>query len=225
MKHQESSLIRRSFYMLVLYLLSPLPLLFLLIMPYTNNVVSSLSLAFACVTSSVVVIYIAYKLFHKYTNQKIIQRVKLRDIFYVIGGYLTILISNEILSTLNYTIYQRVQTSNNQVIESSLLSHNQLMVILLAINVIVLGPITEELVFRGILMHLFFKQNQLFFKVLLSALIFASAHGGDTIFGFLMYTIMGTVFAVVYLKTGKIQNAIALHFVNNIVAVSTILFL
>ena len=157
MRHQESSLIRRSLYMLVLYLLSPSPLLFLLIMPYTNNVVSSLSLAFACVTSSVVVIYITYKLFHKYTNQKIIQRVKLRDIFYVIGGYLTILISNEILSTLNYTIYQRVQTSNNQVIESSLLSHNQLMVILLAINVIVLGPITEELVFRGILMHLFFK--------------------------------------------------------------------
>ena len=217
MKHQESSLIRRSFYMLVLYLLSPSPLLFLLIMPYTNNVVSSLSLAFACVTSSVVVIYMAYKLFHKYTNQKIIQRVKLRDIFYVIGGYLTILISNEILSTLNYTIYQRVQTS--------LLSHNQLMVILLAINVIVLGPITEELVFRGILMHLFFKQNQLFFKVLLSALIFASAHGGDTIFGFLIYVVNGAVFAVVYLKTGKIQDTIALHFVNNIVAVSTILFL
>ena len=211
MKHQESSLIRRSFYMLVLYLLSPSPLLFLLIMPYTNNVVSSL--------------YMAYKLFHKYTNQKIIQRVKLRDIFYVIGGYLTILISNEILSTLNYTIYQRVQTSNNQVIESSLLSHNQLMVILLAINVIVLGPITEELVFRGILMHLFFKQNQLFFKVLLSALIFASAHGGDTIFGFLIYVVNGAVFAVVYLKTGKIQDTIALHFVNNIVAVSTILFL
>ena len=208
MKYQESSLIRRSFYMLVLYLLSPSPLLFLLIMPYTNNVVSSLSLAFACVTSSVVVIYIAYKLFHKYTNQKIIQRVKLRDIFYVIGGYLTILISNEILTTLNYTIYQRVQTSNNQVIESSLLNHNQLMVILLAINVIVLGPITEE-----------------FFKVLLSALIFASAHGGDTIIGFLMYVVNGAVFAVVYFKTGKIQDTIALHFVNNIVAVSTILFL
>ena len=80
------------------------------------------------------------------------------------------------------------------------------MVILLAINVIVLGPITEELVFRGILMHLFFKQNQLFFKVLLSALIFASAHGGDTIFGFLIYVVNGAVFAVVYLKTGKIQG-------------------
>ena len=211
--------------MLVLYLLSPSPLLFLLIMPYTNNVVSSLSLAFACVTSSVVVIYITYKLFHKYTNQKIIQRVKLRDIFYVIGGYLTILISNEILSTLNYTIYQRVQTSNNQVIESSLLSHNQLMVILLVIDLIVLTPITEELIFRGILMHLFFKPNQLFFKVLLSALIFASGHDGDTIFEFLIYTVMGAVFAVVYLKTGKIQNAIALHFVTNIVATSFILFL
>lgn len=74
-------------------------------------------------------------------------------------------------------------------------------------------------------MHLFFKPNQLFLKVLLSALIFASGHDGDTIFGFLIYVVNGAVFAVVYLKTGKIQDTIALHFVNNIVAVSTILFL
>ncbi|MFS8162240.1 type II CAAX endopeptidase family protein [Lacticaseibacillus rhamnosus] len=225
MKHQESSLIRRSLYMLALYLLSSSPLLFLLIMPYTNDVVSSFLLALAYVASSVALLYIIYKLFCKYAKQRIIQQVKLKDVFYVIGGYLTILISNEILTTLNYTIYQRVQTSNNQVIESSLLSHNQLMVILLVIDLIVLTPITEELIFRGILMHLFFKPNQLFFKVLLSALIFASGHDGDTIFEFLIYTVMGAVFAVVYLKTGKIQNAIALHFVTNIVATSFILFL
>jgi membrane protease YdiL (CAAX protease family) len=41
----------------------------------------------------------------------------------------------------------------------------------------------------------------------------------------LIYVVNGAVFAVVYLKTGKIQDTIALHFVNNIVAVSTILFL
>ena len=83
-----------------------------------------------------------------------------------------------------------------------------------------LGPITEELVYRGVLMNTFLKDSPWYGDVLLSACIFGYVHvsSGLTPLAFFTYASGGAILALLYRKTHSLYYPILLHFMVNITA-------
>ncbi|WP_225426044.1 CPBP family intramembrane glutamic endopeptidase [Lactiplantibacillus mudanjiangensis] len=167
-----------------------------------------------------VVSYLAYRIYRHYAGFWRWPKLTKHDVYVVIGGYLLIIGCESIFQLCNQLLYQQNETQNNVAIEA-LMSGSTLALWLQAISAIFLTPIMEELVFRGVLTTLFWRQNWL--KVLLSGLVFGSLHTTNTIPSFLIYFTMGLVLAGVYLWTGKLQTSIGLHFLINLGAMSLIL--
>ncbi len=83
---------------------------------------------------------------------------------------------------------------------------------LMVIWTCIIAPITEEYIFRGILMRTLSKYGATF-GIVTSALMFGLMHGnlGQTPMTFIIGLVMGYVTA----KSGNIRQAIFIHFVNN----------
>ena len=83
-----------------------------------------------------------------------------------------------------------------------------------------LGPITEELVYRGVLMNTFLKDSPWYGDVLLSACVFGYVHVSDgiTLLVFFTYASGGAIVAFLYRKTHSLYYPILLHIMINIAA-------
>ena len=90
----------------------------------------------------------------------------------------------------------------------------------LLLIVCLLGPITEELVYRGVLMNTFLKDSPWYGDVLLSACIFVYVHvsSGLTPLAFFTYASGGAISALLYRKTHSLFYPILLHIMINITA-------
>ena len=90
----------------------------------------------------------------------------------------------------------------------------------LLLIVCLLGPITEELVYRGVLMNTFLKDSPWYGDVLLSACIFGYVHVTDglTPLAFFTYASGGAIIALLYRKTHSLYYPVLLHFMINITA-------
>lgn len=83
-----------------------------------------------------------------------------------------------------------------------------------------LGPIAEELVYRGVLMNTFLKDSPWYGDILLSACVFGYVHvsSGLTPLAFFTYASGGTILALLYRKTHSLYYPILLHIMINITA-------
>ena len=83
-----------------------------------------------------------------------------------------------------------------------------------------LGPISEELVYRGVLMNTFLKDSPWYGDVLLSACVFGYVHVSDSItpLAFFTYASGGAIVAFLYRKTHSLYHPILLHIMINILA-------
>ena len=90
----------------------------------------------------------------------------------------------------------------------------------LLLIVCLLGPITEEMVYRGVLMNTFLKDSPWYGDVLLSACVFGYVHvsSGLTPLAFLTYASGGAIYAFLYRKTHSLYYPILLHIMINITA-------
>lgn len=85
---------------------------------------------------------------------------------------------------------------------------------------IIVSPISEELVFRGVLLNRLNKVVPVLFSILISSILFASLHSfGSLISAF----VFGLCMAILYFRTQNIFVAILAHFINNVIA-ETIVF-
>ena len=124
---------------------------------------------------------------------------------WIIGGYLAIILGMDVLSYLNQLIY------------------HQMITIVFCFSAVVLSPIAEEFIFRGTLTNMFFKRGNIWPKIILSGVIFSTGHMSTNPISFLMYAYMGMVLAYVYLRTDDIRNSIAIHMINNAIAMYVLL--
>lgn len=97
---------------------------------------------------------------------------------------------------------------------------------LTAFLAIVIGPLTEELMFRGFIKK--FIKNDIIF-VIISSLIFGGLHvlSADSLqqlFYIIPYSILGFAFALNYVKTRNIASNIFLHCIWNTLAVIVLIF-
>lgn len=90
----------------------------------------------------------------------------------------------------------------------------------LLLIVCLIGPITEELVYRGVLMNTFLKDSPWYGDVLLSACVFGYVHvsSGLTPLAFFTYASGGAISAFLYRKTHSLYYPILLHIMINITA-------
>jgi membrane protease YdiL (CAAX protease family) len=82
----------------------------------------------------------------------------------------------------------------------------------------ILGPISEELYFRGLIHRWFIPRLSLAWRVLISSLFFGLGHI-DSIAVLIASFIMGVVLAIVYEKTESLWVPIAMHIFTNSIAV------
>ncbi|MCM8608057.1 MULTISPECIES: CPBP family intramembrane glutamic endopeptidase [Lactiplantibacillus] len=167
-----------------------------------------------------IVILAANALMRHYTGAYQPQRMTRHDWHIVLGVYAVILVLESLFQLLNQLIYHQSQTQNNAAIQN-LMAGSTLSLWLMALSAVFLTPITEELVFRGVLMNAFFKQSWL--KIILSGIVFGSLHSSSTLPSFMIYLTMGLTLASVYQMTGKIHASMSLHFIINALAMSLLL--
>lgn len=89
---------------------------------------------------------------------------------------------------------------------------------LLKTFLLLVAPIFEELIFRGLFFNaLFFKKSKIdmIFGVIINGAIFALMHGLPNSWFYLVYWALGSILAANYLFTRDIRCNIVLHMINN----------
>lgn len=114
------------------------------------------------------------------------------------------------------------QASINQTLQGGVLT--QIAMVFLAV---VIAPLIEETMFRGVVMNTWFKNNRYYADVLLSAVLFGVFHTtADLSFVTVTpYVVMGAVFALIYRKTGNLAVNIYTHMLYNAIVVGVSLFI
>ncbi len=90
---------------------------------------------------------------------------------------------------------------------------------LVALQPLVLGPILEELLYRGVLMTSFFEKSKYYLDCLLSAVLFSFAHllsYGFRLDLFEKYVVVGVILGLLFRKTRSIYPSILVHMAWNI---------
>jgi CAAX protease family protein len=149
--------------------------------------------------------------------------VRLRDAkALVVGATLEIVLTLALLPIL-----QLDPDAQNQQLLSDLKDHRDVgTIVLFVIGAVILAPIVEELLFRGVLLRALLRRAQPVTAVLGSAVIFALVHyvGDPNTLPFLpALTGLGAVLAVVALRSGDLSTSIFIHAGFNLT--TTILFL
>lgn len=101
-------------------------------------------------------------------------------------------------------------------IETPLSKSVGLISLLSGINMIIIAPIIEELVYRGIIFNYCRKKTSLLWAVLISASLFSIVHFNPE--GIIFHLIYGVMFAIVYYKTNNLLIPILLHSSINAIA-------
>ena len=148
----------------------------------------------------------------------------LRNIGYIILGYIVILAFNILFST-----FVSSETSTNQTMLEEMFSQaSKLDMLMLQLSVVIFAPLVEEFLCRKTMFGSFKdKKGWNIVMFFVSSIIFGLLHYGFD-YNFLAlvpYVFMGMVMAAVYWKTDNIFTAIGLHFFNNGLAAILILFL
>lgn len=100
---------------------------------------------------------------------------------------------------------------------SSITSITSQNVYLSLISVVLLAPILEEILFRGLIFNRLNSKFKTWTSIIISALIFGLIHGN--IIQTINATILGIAFAYIYSKTHNLIPCIIGHFLNNLISI------
>ncbi|KRK81142.1 CPBP family intramembrane glutamic endopeptidase [Companilactobacillus nodensis] len=115
------------------------------------------------------------------------------------------------------TIY--IPESNNQKLILETIKTNMFNTVLITV---ILSPIFEELIFRGLFAKLFFptvkSAKSIFLYVAITSIVFALMHEQSFSLKLVPYLLMGIVLSLAYVRFGDIRYNMCLHFLNNFIA-------
>lgn len=154
-------------------------------------------------------------------------RVTARQLGLIIGSAIGLVITLSMIGVVltmfvgHPTISQN-QASINQTLQGGVLT--QIAMVFLAV---VIAPLIEETMFRGVVMNTWFKNNMYYADVLLSAVLFGVFHttADLSLVTVTPYVVMGAVFALIYRKTGNLAVNIYTHMLYNAIVVGVSLFI
>lgn len=149
----------------------------------------------------------------KWQKMKLIHwgNIRLLTALKAIGtGFLLMFICNVILRSL----FSDIQLRNQNAVESMIETAPPALMFVL---VVIVGPILEEIVFRGVFMKLFFPKHQIV-GALIASVLFALAHNGTTPLEFITYFIPGVIFGFLAYRYKGIEYAVVYHMFTNSLA-------
>lgn len=89
------------------------------------------------------------------------------------------------------------------------------LVALLGVLVVLIAPVTEEIIFRGFLVGGLARRVGPLLAALVSALLFAAVHAD--LGSLIPFTLIGLVFTFIYLRSGSLTSVILAHFLFNVI--------
>lgn len=129
--------------------------------------------------------------------------------------YLLILLAFGVI----YTYFNKLLFVGGDIKNDLLFFRHSPQAFLVALQPFIIGPILEELVYRGVLMTSFFEKSKFYLDCLLSAVIFSVAHlssYGLSSEVFKNYAFLGLILAILFRKTRSIYPSILVHMAWNI---------
>lgn len=93
-----------------------------------------------------------------------------------------------------------------------------------ALMAVLVAPMIEELVFRGLLMGRVFGQKS-WIGLIISSLLFGALHVPTDLGSWILYGGMGLVLGLVYRQNGKLEYVIAIHCLNNLLSAIFLFFM
>lgn len=146
--------------------------------------------------------------------------------WWILKGYGLILLGGMLAGILESLVQnQQTTAANQQQLEH--MAHSGLMLQSMTIFMaVILAPLLEEAIFRGVVMNYFGRQTRWHLNMWLSAILFGWFHVFLQTFqwtAFLQYTLTGLVLAYVYQRTRQLQYPMLLHCLNNSIAMLIIL--
>lgn len=199
------SLLGKIFLFIVFIVLSQLPLL-LIESHYSMGIIAPL-----VILCYLILIGILFYIVKRVKGELPFKKITGKNVRFILAAYVVMILAKGILLTLMTKFYHQTISANDQAINSLVTDKTAL---LMTILVVVLVPITEELLYRGVFTSFFFK-NQPFWQVAMSGVIFGLMHSSTNFISALVYVTMGWILAYVYVHTKNLSNSLTLHILNN----------
>lgn len=154
-------------------------------------------------------------------------RITKRQLGLIIGSAIGLIVMLSVIGTVLTALMGHLTISQNQASINQTLRTGLLARIGMVFLAVVIAPLIEETIFRGIIMNTWLHHNRYYGDVLLSAILFGIFHttADLSIVTVLPYVIMGAVFALIYRKTGNLAVNIYTHMLYNAGVVSVSLFM
>lgn len=205
-----------SFFLLLMLVLTLIPMLF-------NFNLGSL--AFKFILYGVMLIFFVYKLkkisfgeisFKNALKNEYYSIFKVADIYHICF----IVIANILFVSAIYFILKYLSLLSIIQFDSPLFGDFSLLGVsvlaLYFLTVVILSPILEELLFRGIFLRRFYKElDNLTLAILISSILFGFCHNFGGILGAILF---GICVSILYVKSKNILVPIFAHFLNNLIS-------
>lgn len=199
------SLIGKICLFIIFILLSQLPLL-LIESHYSMGIIAPL-----VILCYLILIGILLYIVKRVKGESPFKKITGKNVRFILAAYVVMILAKGFLLTLMTKVYHQTISANDQAINSLVTDKTSL---LMTILVVVLVPITEELLYRGVFTSFFFK-SQPFWQVAMSGVIFGLMHSSTNFISTLVYVTMGWILAYVYVHTRNLSNSLTLHILNN----------
>ena len=126
--------------------------------------------------------------------------------------------------TISTLLENFIPTSENQTIIAQMLAGDKVGMI---ISTVLVAPVVEELIFRGLLQKLFFKKmdsvKSVVIFVLVSGILFGFIHTFNFSLEIIPYASAGVIFALTYVFTKDVRYGMILHAINNLIGILSLL--
>lgn len=143
---------------------------------------------------------------------KVKEFFKIKNIKYIIFGYLALRTIAIIFSFLGDKIYGNISL-NDQYMRNELKNLSNLGLLEFNIYASIWAPIIEEFTYRYVIIGNI--GGKRYISSILSSVLFSFGHVSGNILYFLMYFLMGFVLAMIYKKTDKVELCMIIHMLNN----------
>ena len=199
------SLLGKIFLFIVFIVLSQLPLL-LIESHYSMGIIAPL-----VILCYLILIVILFYIVKRVKGESPFKKITGKNVRFILAAYVVMILAKGILLTLMTKVYHQTTSANDKALNALVTDRTA---VLMTILVVVLVPITEELLYRGVFTSFFFKK-QPFWQVAMSGIIFGLMHSSTNFISALVYVTMVWILAYFYVHTKNLYNSLTLQILNN----------
>lgn len=171
-----------------------------------------------------VLLYITLMYMKKYINlvapENKLQPFRWKQTMWIFKGYGLMMLAGGLVSIIEILITGNPIGAANQLALAKMANSGLSLKIFLVFLAIILAPLLEEAIFRGVLMNYFLKNSYWWSNVIVSGVAFGLYHVVFQPFqlvALVQYSLTGIILAVVYKKTQSLQYSMSLHCLSNVI--------